>query len=106
MNDTFYNVPQEKQRLVAAQQRDGGRMDGTIISRPRSRGSPCAPIGGGGLFSTASDYGRFLRMLLNGGALDGAHVLSPETVALMGHNHIGAVSVPAHNSAQPDAAAI
>jgi CubicO group peptidase (beta-lactamase class C family) len=45
--------------------------------------------GGGGLYSTAGDYLRFLRMLLNGGTLDGAWVLKPETVALMGENHIG-----------------
>ena len=36
-----------------------------------------------------------MRMLLNGGELDGARVLKAETVALMGQNDIGAVSVPA-----------
>ena len=41
-------------------------------------------------------------MLLNGGSLGGAKILSPETVALMGKNHIGAVGVRAHVSAQPD----
>jgi methyl acetate hydrolase len=40
-------------------------------------------------------------MLLNGGELDGARVLKPETVALMGQNHIGAVSVPAQTSQLP-----
>jgi CubicO group peptidase (beta-lactamase class C family) len=39
--------------------------------------------GGGGLFSTASDYHRFCQALLNGGELDGARVLRPETVELM-----------------------
>ena len=43
--------------------------------------------GGAGLYSTASDYGRFLQMLLNGGELDGARLLSPRTVALMHENH-------------------
>ena len=62
------------------------------------------PVGGGGLASTASDYGRFVRMFLNGGALDGARVLKAETVALMGRNHIGAVSVPALKSALPRSA--
>ena len=42
-----------------------------------------------------------MRMLLNGGELDGKRVLKPETVALMGQNHIGAVSVPALASALP-----
>jgi CubicO group peptidase (beta-lactamase class C family) len=43
-------------------------------------------------------------MLLNGGMLDGARVLKAETVALMGQNHIGAVSVPALKSALPRSA--
>ncbi len=38
---------------------------------------------GGGLVSTAPDYLRFLQMLLNGGTLDGARVLKPETVKMM-----------------------
>jgi CubicO group peptidase (beta-lactamase class C family) len=37
--------------------------------------------GGGGLYSTAADYGRFVRMLLNDGELDGARVLAPATLA-------------------------
>jgi CubicO group peptidase (beta-lactamase class C family) len=45
--------------------------------------------GGGGLYSTTGDYTKFLRMLLNRGTLNGAHILKPETVALMGENHIG-----------------
>jgi CubicO group peptidase (beta-lactamase class C family) len=39
--------------------------------------------GHAGLFSTAADLSRFCRMLLNGGSLDGAHVLSPATVERM-----------------------
>jgi CubicO group peptidase (beta-lactamase class C family) len=88
MNDTSYNVPEAKgPRLVAQQQR-----------------AVPAPVGGGGLASTAEDYGRFMRMILNGGTLDGVRVLKAETVALMGQNHIGAVSVPALKSALPRSA--
>jgi CubicO group peptidase (beta-lactamase class C family) len=106
MSDTSYNVPQDKAgRLVAAQQRAGERMDGAIVLQTPQPGLTIAqPIGGGGLASTASDYGRFVRMLLNGGELDGARVLKAETVALMGQNHIGAVSVPALKSALPRSA--
>ena len=39
--------------------------------------------GGGGLLSTAPDYLRFCRMLLNGGTLDGVRVLAPATVRRM-----------------------
>lgn len=54
--------------------------------------------GGGGLFSTARDYIRFQQMLLNGGTLDGARVLQPETVVLMGKNHMGDLDVePMHS---------
>jgi CubicO group peptidase (beta-lactamase class C family) len=45
------------------------------------------------LFSTAPDYLRFLRALMNGGELDGARVLKPETVKLMGENSMGALNV-------------
>ena len=44
--------------------------------------------GGAGLTSTAGDYARFLQMLLNGGDLDGARVLKPETVRSMTTNQI------------------
>jgi len=106
MPDTFYNVPQEKaSRLVAAQQRAGERMDGLIILQTPQPGLTIPePIGGGGLASTANDYGRFMRMLLNGGELDGARVLKAETVTLMGQNHVGALSVPALKSALPRSA--
>jgi CubicO group peptidase (beta-lactamase class C family) len=106
MDDTSYNVPESKApRLVAAQQRAGARMDGAIeLQEPQPGLTIAAPIGGGGLASTASDYGCFVRMLLNGGALDRARVLEAETVALMGENHIGAISVPAHESALPRSA--
>ena len=106
MEDTSYNVPEAKgPRLVAQQQRAGERMDGAIELQKTQLGlTIAAPIGGGGLASTAEDYGRFVRMWLNGGALDGARVLKPETVALMGQNHIGAVSVPALKSALPRSA--
>ncbi|CAN7498212.1 serine hydrolase [Phenylobacterium sp. LjRoot219] len=44
--------------------------------------------GGGGLVSTAADYQRFTRMLLNGGVLDGARILGPKTLKLMCANHL------------------
>src|SRR5829696_7300078 len=106
MDETSYNVPEAKgPRLVAQQQRGGARMDGAIeLQKPQLGLTIAAPIGGGGLASTADDYGRFVRMLLNGSALDGVRVLKPETVALMGQNHIGAVSVPSLKTALPRSA--
>jgi CubicO group peptidase (beta-lactamase class C family) len=106
MDDTSYSVPEAKgPRLVVQQQRGGERMDGAVeLQKPQLGLTIAAPIGGGGLASTADDYGRFVRMLLNGGTLDGARVLKAETVALMGQNHIGAVSVPSLKSALPRSA--
>jgi methyl acetate hydrolase len=44
---------------------------------------------------------RFERMILNGGSLDGARILSGDSVALMGKNQIGDVGVAALKTAQP-----
>ena len=106
MNDTSYNVPEAKgPRLVAQQQRAGEKMDGAIVlQNPQAGLTVAKPIGGGGLASTAADYGRFMRMFLNEGALDGVRVLKPETVKLMSQNQIGAVSVPALKTALPRSA--
>ena len=106
MDDTSYNVPQAKAaRMVAAQQRAGAKMDGAIVlQKPQPGLTIPAPAGGGGLASTASDYGRFVRMFLNGGELDGARVLKAETVALMSQNAMGAIRVPALKTALPRSA--
>jgi CubicO group peptidase (beta-lactamase class C family) len=45
--------------------------------------------GGAGGVSTAIDYLRFAQMLLNGGQLDGARVMSRPTIALMTSDHLG-----------------
>jgi CubicO group peptidase (beta-lactamase class C family) len=44
--------------------------------------------GGGGLVSTAADYQRFTRMLVQGGELDGQRLLAPKTIGLMASNHL------------------
>ena len=100
MADTFYNVPSDKQaRLVAMHHRNS---DGTIIKdevQPPLSGDPIA--GGTGLSSTASDYIRFVRMILNDGQLDGARILKADTVEAMGRNAIGAIGVRALKTASP-----
>lgn len=88
MRDSGF-VPTGEQRARQAhvhQRRANGSLE------PQPLPAPSVPeffAGGGGLVSTAPDYLRFLRMLLNGGALDGGRILKPETVALMNENHIG-----------------
>jgi len=104
MSDTFYNVPDTKQaRLVTVHRRQDGRADAPLTEQPNQPQRPATTFnGGGGLSSTASDYIRFERMILNGGTLDGARILSADTVALMTRNHIGKVGVRAVKTAQPD----
>ena len=48
--------------------------------------------GGGGLVSTAEDYLRFARMVLNGGAVDCVRLLSPASVRLMTADHIAGMA--------------
>ncbi len=55
--------------------------------------NPEFEMGGGGLHGTMGDYGRFIRMILNDGELDGVRVLRPETVAAMSTNQIGELRV-------------
>ena len=59
-------------------------------------------MGGGALFSTPRDYIAFLQMLLNDGTFNGTQVLKPETVALMGQNHIGDLNVVTLKTIRPD----
>ena len=104
MADTFYNVPEAKQgRRVTVHQRKDGRADAPPTEQPNQPQRPSTTFGGGGgLWSTAADYIRFERMILNGGTLDGARILSTASVALMSRNQIGAVGVRALKTAQPD----
>ena len=43
----------------------------------------------GGMLASPPDYARFAQMLLNGGTLDGARIISRKTVDYMTTNHIG-----------------
>jgi CubicO group peptidase (beta-lactamase class C family) len=76
--------------------------DGGLTSIPfEFNQEPEFHVGGAGLYGTGPDYIRFLRMLLNGGTLDGNQVLKPETVKLMSQNHIGDLQVTPLKTAIP-----
>jgi CubicO group peptidase (beta-lactamase class C family) len=101
MDRTSYSVADDRQHRVSVVHRR--RADGTFELDPVQ--PPLLvpqPIGGGGLASTASDYIRFLQMLLNQGTLNGARVASPETVTVMSRNQIGTVGVRALKTAMPE----
>lgn len=76
--------------------------DGSLMPFPMVLGGGEFQAGGAGLSSTAGDYARFLRMVLNGGVLDGVRVLAPETVALMTGNQVGAIRAGAIGTAMPE----
>jgi CubicO group peptidase (beta-lactamase class C family) len=77
------------------------RVEGTLFPAPTPPGGTEAEVlsGGGGLHGTAPDYIRFLRMLLNGGELDGARVLKPETVRALSEVQTGPLKAGAFKTA-------
>jgi CubicO group peptidase (beta-lactamase class C family) len=92
MDDTgFYVPPQKLGRLVAIYDlnRDGTIRRGADAAQEFGRKKPTAFMGGGGLMSTATDYARFVQMLLNGGQLEGVRLLGPKTVELMRSDVLG-----------------
>lgn len=60
---------------------------------------------GQALYGTGGDYLRFLRMLLGGGALDGARVLSEDGAALLLSNQTGDLPIGHFTSVSPGASA-
>ena len=93
MPDTsFIQRPDWDNRMTAVHARQAGGSLQPMPQPPPVDDREFFP-GGGGLFSTASDYLRFLRALMNGGELGGNRILKPETVALMFQNHIGDLEV-------------
>jgi CubicO group peptidase (beta-lactamase class C family) len=93
MKDTWFYVPESAAaRLTAVYAvTDSGLVrapDGPDGQGDYVRGPRVSYSGGAGLVSTARDYARFLQMLLNGGQLDGARILSPTTVRLMTVDHL------------------
>ena len=97
MNDTSYLVPTTKySRVVAVNARNAS---GKFEERPVPATIPATVQGDGGLYGTASDYGLFLRMLLNRGTLNGKRILSEQSAKLMLEPATGTVVVKEQQSA-------
>jgi len=96
MHDTSYLVPVAKSpRVVAGNTRN---KDGKLVELPTMTPLPANVAGDGGLYSTASDYGLFLRLLLNHGALNGKRILSEKSVAAMLQPQTGNIVVKEQQS--------
>jgi CubicO group peptidase (beta-lactamase class C family) len=94
MKDTsFYLTDPTKQSRVAEPFKDD-RTIGINAEFNDPRVAEKWEAGGHGMVSTATDFARFLQMLLSGGALDGKRYLGPKTIAYMTADHLGNVIVP------------
>lgn len=80
MNSTAFKItPDMRSRLAGTHLRGAdGKLAPFPFELPQE---PGFEMGGGGLYSTAGDYLRFVRMVLNHGQLAGERVLKPETVS-------------------------
>ena len=100
MADTrFVHTPSMLERAAGIHARlPDGSLTPIEIESPES---PEFEMGGGGLHGTMGDYGRFIRMILNDGELDGNRVLGADTVAQMAANNIGDLRVSKLSTAAP-----
>ena len=93
MSNTGFRISANmRARLATVHQRDPvtGALNTTPFEVPQE--TEFDP-GGGGLYSTAGDYLRFSRMILNQGRGNGQQLLKPETLALMSKNAMGPLRV-------------
>src|SRR5262249_5667608 len=96
MNDTGFVVsPAQWSRVASGHHRlaNGSLQAEPMQPEPKVAPAPGSFSGGGGIYSSAPDYLALIRMLMNGGALGGARILRPDTVALMAQNQIGRIDV-------------
>src|SRR5215471_2446760 len=105
MKDTKFSVPEEKfSRLVSVYQR---QSTGELKQNPRTLPVPPKAFnGGGGLYSTAGDYVRFMQMILRKGAGPGKdRILQARTVELMSSNQTGNIAAGRLKTYRPDRSA-
>ena len=99
MGDTSYVVPADRHDRVVTQHQ---KERGALTEEPNGATLQSMPArGDGGLFSTASDYGTFMQVFLNGGRVGATRLLSAESVQRMMANQIGSVTVSLQPTADP-----
>lgn len=91
MKDTDFWVPPEKRDRAARLYRLDAKKNALVHAAWDEHQGEAAPAfcgGGGGLLSTADDYLKFARMMLNNGEVDGVRILKAETVKDMRTNRL------------------
>ncbi|MGV9675165.1 serine hydrolase domain-containing protein [Nocardia sp. NPDC003482] len=89
LRDTAFHVPASAKDRYAAMYTPG--PDGIELVAPMSAYPTEDPIllsGGGGLYTTAEDYTKFLGLLANDGRIGSDQLISPMTVESMRTNHL------------------
>ncbi|WP_238015321.1 serine hydrolase domain-containing protein [Dactylosporangium sp. AC04546] len=89
MTDTCWSVEPDSDRLAAlyVPGPDGRATRYDTVGKTAFE-PPDLASGGGGLISTAADYHRFLRLLLQDGTFEHRRLLSRRTVGFMTRNHL------------------
>ncbi|WP_426166085.1 serine hydrolase domain-containing protein [Sandarakinorhabdus sp. DWP1-3-1] len=101
MADTHFHLEKADKARLSGNMARG--EDGGLVPFPINIGGGAGEFisGGGGMLGTASDYMRFVRMLLNGGSLDGVTILQAATVAEMMRNQIGTLRAGVMETTMP-----
>jgi CubicO group peptidase (beta-lactamase class C family) len=86
LTDTGFSVPPAKANRGAKPQKEGPKNE--LPKIPSVEEDLKFKSGGGGMVSTTLDYARFCQFWLNGGQLDGIHLVSRKTVELMTADHL------------------
>lgn len=102
MHSTGFKItPEMRARLAKVHLRNAADQSLSLLDFEVPQ-TPEVDPGGGGMYSTASDYLRFTRMMLNKGSGNGQQILKPETVALMSKNAMGPLRVNMLHTVNPN----
>ncbi len=95
MNSSTFDLTPERKKNLALLYKPGEDKKTIVAADPQlSPGSGTPGYGpSGGLFSTAADMARFHQMILDGGVLDGARILSTDAVRQMTSPQTGDLAV-------------
>ncbi len=102
MKDThFFRPESDENRMVSVYTEiNGNLMNAMAFPQAKNlyfptRGAKAYFSGGSGLSGTATDYMKFMQMILNGGVLNGTRILGRKSIEAMSNNQIGDLAINA-----------